>query len=421
VYKSLPYLFTAYSDHCEEEGSPAAQETRLRTSSKSSRRISPRREAACLSWTVRRLAGVLLVLAFLAAPLPQAAAQEPARPEPEELWQQFPLDERPNQEPAQRSDQQAPTERGSAPKNGSATTDGSGLSLPVVIASIVLAIALILVIGALFYSTRGRFELGPDQLRRRPGRTVPDSVEAPRAARIAAPKFATPDHARRGAVRADGAQSREIGRGGAANGETAHALSKPALAVSAVDEEPFLSHSLLARRYSMSKYPEETHPESVVPAEREIAAHEPVNPDTDDFSHVGERVTAVLASAHEAAEQMRAAAKADAEGLLAEAGERAQTIVAEAERRARSVEQEEVQHREALAAGAQRFEERLKSLLEVFRGMTMELEELVRMDQEEKDHRADEEAEQDARRPVDERLADALTSERMRQTHARSS
>ena len=38
-------------------------------------------------------------------------------------------------------------------------------------------------------------------------------------------------------------------------------------------------------------------------------------------------------------------------------------------------------------------EEPLKSLLEVFRGMTMELEELVRMDQEEKDHRADEEAE----------------------------
>jgi hypothetical protein len=93
----------------------------------------------------------LVTFAFLASSLPQAAAQEPARPEPRELWRQFPLDpERSNPEqPAQ--NQQAPAEPGRAPApapaDRGAEAEGSAFSLPTAwITALVLAAALVLVL-----------------------------------------------------------------------------------------------------------------------------------------------------------------------------------------------------------------------------------------------------------------------------------
>lgn len=202
----------------------------------------------------------------------------------------------------------------------------------------------------------------------------------------------------------------------------------------------------------MSNQPEQARPESVAPDEREAV----------DFTRVGENVTAVLASAQEAADQMQASARVEAERIksdaqeqaaaatveatseatriqrrseklrlevearrkegqaaadqyaadtraeaeaeatrrLADADKRAQAIVAQAEQRARHVSQEELRRQAALAAGAERFEERLKNLLEVFRGMSTQLEDLVRTNQETKGEEADGEETKHAEGPV---------------------
>jgi hypothetical protein len=204
---------------------------------------------------------------------------------------------------------------------------------------------------------------------------------------------------------------------------------------------PRLPKSLRARSDPMSKQPEQAQPGPKSPDQHEGVAHEPVDA---DYARVGEKVTAVLASAQEAAEQMVASARAESERIrseaqeqaaltaaaakseverlqreretleveaedyrkesqaaadgyaagsraeaeaeaarrLADADERAQAVVAEAEGRARSAEQESVRRQEARAAAAKRYEDRLTSLLDVFRGMTTQLEELVRTDEE---------------------------------------
>jgi hypothetical protein len=136
---------------------------------------------------VRRLAVVVVVaLSLLAAPVPKAVAQAPARPEPGELWQQFPLDNAP-------SDKQAPAERGSAPQVSPPTSrspagEGRDGSLPTVqIAAIVLVLTIGLVLmlttGMVAYATRGQLELGIGGVRRRLGR-FRQSVDAARRAGI---------------------------------------------------------------------------------------------------------------------------------------------------------------------------------------------------------------------------------------------
>lgn len=233
-----------------------------------------------------------------------------------------------------------------------------------------------------------------------------------------------------------------------------------------LDLKKFESQSLQPRSGPMSK-PEHAYSESVTPDTREPGSPEPVDPEISaDYTEVGEKVGAVLASAQEAAEQMLASARADAERIrsdaqeqaakmtaaakdeaermqsesvklrreaddyrdethaaadgyaagaraegeaeagrrVAEADEKAQAIVAEAEQRARHVEQEEARRQEALAAAAKRYEERLQSLLGVFRGMSTELEGLL--------HPARRDAEPKAEAPVSEALEDALRPER---------
>ena len=124
------------------------------------------------------------------------------------------------------------------------------------------------------------------------------------------------------------------------------------------------------------------------------------------------------------AAETREEAEHEAERTLAKAEERARAIVTAAEQRARDVAQQEVRRQEgavrrqeALAAGAKRYEERLENLLDVFRGMGTQLEDLIRTNQEAKDQEEDSEEEHDAEAPADAALAEVLRPER--QAHAR--
>jgi hypothetical protein len=150
----------------EEDTILSAQETELRSPSPTTRPPVPWREPGSAGATVRRLAGMALVaLAFLAAPVPSAVAQEPARPEPQprELWQQFPLD-------PERANQEEPAGRRSAPPTSRSTGEEGGDRSTVKLAAIVVAIWLMVMLvmtGTLAYASRGDFALTLEDLRRR--------------------------------------------------------------------------------------------------------------------------------------------------------------------------------------------------------------------------------------------------------------
>jgi hypothetical protein len=101
--------------------------------------------------------------------VPEAAAQAPARPKPQELWRQFPLNDA-------RSKKQAPAQPSSTPRVAPSTPrspadEGGDGSLPTVqIAAIVLAMGLLLMLttAVLAYATRGEFGLDSRRLRRLP-------------------------------------------------------------------------------------------------------------------------------------------------------------------------------------------------------------------------------------------------------------
>jgi hypothetical protein len=131
----------------------------------------------------------LVALAVLAAPVPKAVAQAPARPEPQELWRQFPLDSAP-------SNSEAPAGRGSAPPVSPSTSrrtaeEGRDGSLSTVqIAAIVLTVAFLLMLttAVLAYATRARFEFDLGALRNR-FRGFSRSRAAPRALRARGPRY----------------------------------------------------------------------------------------------------------------------------------------------------------------------------------------------------------------------------------------
>jgi hypothetical protein len=111
---------------------------------------------------------VLVAFVLLAGPTPEAVARTPPRPEPQELWRQFPLE-------TQRSTRQAPAERESTAPAAASTTGGTaeegrdGSLVTVQIAATVLAMALVLMLttGTLAYALRGSFEFGAYRRRRR--------------------------------------------------------------------------------------------------------------------------------------------------------------------------------------------------------------------------------------------------------------
>jgi hypothetical protein len=106
---------------------------------------------------------VLVAFALLAAPTPEAVAQAPPRPEPRELWRQFPLET--GRSPAERES----TPEVSVPTTGSMPGEGTdGPDAAVQIVAIVLAMALVLMLttGVLAYAARGQFEFGPSPRKR---------------------------------------------------------------------------------------------------------------------------------------------------------------------------------------------------------------------------------------------------------------
>lgn len=120
----------------------------------------------------------------------------------------------------------------------------------------------------------------------------------------------------------------------------------------------------------------------------------------ESYAQVGEQVASVLAAAHQAAEALRA----EADQYSREAREAADRYVAAtrrqaedeaaqrraeldqevregrraAEQRAQDIETEALQRRTAIIEEARRSEARLEQLLGVYRGMTSQLEELLR-------------------------------------------
>jgi hypothetical protein len=160
----MPYLFTAHGTRVEGTILPA-QETKLRNASPQPRR--PTRRAGIPRGP---LAGVLLAVTLCAAHVPEAVAQPPDRPRPQELWRQFPLDS----EPSKAGLETPSTSRNRAEEGG----DGS---LPTVqIAAIVLAMGLLLMIttGVLAYATRGELQIGMRSIRRMRTRSWRYSVAA---------------------------------------------------------------------------------------------------------------------------------------------------------------------------------------------------------------------------------------------------
>jgi hypothetical protein len=133
----------------------------------------------------RPAALVLVAFALLAAPTPEAVAQAPPRPEPRELWQQFPLETGRSSPPARA--EREPTAEVSVPTIGGTPDEGTNGSLTrVQTAAIALAIALVLMLttGVLAYAAGGSPEFWAWGRRRRLARSFaevlePSPVEAP--------------------------------------------------------------------------------------------------------------------------------------------------------------------------------------------------------------------------------------------------
>ena len=144
-----------------------------------------RRNRRRLSGRTRPLVGLALVaFALLGAPTPGAAGQPAPRPEPTELWQQFPLDAEPS-EPVGRAEAE-PMSSEPAPTTGSSPAEARSLSLSMVqIAALVAATALVLLLltGALAYSANGSLGYAIRRRERRLAQSFRDFVDARRADR----------------------------------------------------------------------------------------------------------------------------------------------------------------------------------------------------------------------------------------------
>lgn len=166
------------------------------------------------------------------------------------------------------------------------------------------------------------------------------------------------------------------------------------------------------------------------------------------YEQVGEQVTEVLTSAHQAAKRLRASAAEEVERVRREADDYATTtraaadqyaderraaaeteagqIISDAAQSANAVreaaqkdaveaQRDAVERRQTLLEETERTEERLQNLLQVFRAMTQRLETLVgNVAQGESDDRGD-------AAETDKDLADALELPRSRDSESRSS
>jgi hypothetical protein len=212
---------------------------------------------------------VLVVFALLAGPTPEAVAQTPPRPEPQELWRQFPLETR-------RSTRQAPTERESTPAaaaTGGTAEEGRDESLVTAqIAAILLAMALglILTTATLAYAVRGSFEFGAYRRRRRLTPSFHEFVEAPPNAGTERPEHREPSAKR--TVRIPSRAHRGVKRAAAAKSLGSIISEVEALKAKLdVDAAPKKPESPAHDRIESLKAKLDMHP---APAKRQSVAHD---------------------------------------------------------------------------------------------------------------------------------------------------
>jgi hypothetical protein len=129
---------------------------------------------------LRRAVLVLVACALLAAPTPEAVAQQPPRSQPRELWQQFPLEEK-------RSSSRAPAELESTPEVSAPTTRGtpgeqtgeSGRTVRTAVIVLAMALVLMLTTGVLAYAAHGELAFWAWGRRRRIAHSFLDILERP--------------------------------------------------------------------------------------------------------------------------------------------------------------------------------------------------------------------------------------------------
>ena len=135
-------------------------------------------DQSCVGASVRRHA-VLGVAAFalVATAVPQAVAQPPRRPEPRELWRQFPLESKRSRPPVSADRKSTPTASMTSRRTAEGGRDGTVLIAGIVAISLVL----MLTTGALAYAGRGPLGLGADRRRRLSVRALKEKLGKPPA------------------------------------------------------------------------------------------------------------------------------------------------------------------------------------------------------------------------------------------------
>jgi hypothetical protein len=143
----------------EEKTNPVGPGDELRNLS--TKALRPRR-GGCI---VRRLAAFVL-FAVVAIPGPPALAQPPARPEPQELWRQFPLEQAP---PNTQAPESEPAPQGSSPTSPTTAEEGDGsfANARTVAIAVTVGLLLLLMVGVRASVSWAQVPLGREDVARR--------------------------------------------------------------------------------------------------------------------------------------------------------------------------------------------------------------------------------------------------------------
>jgi hypothetical protein len=398
--------------------------------------------------------------AIVAAPV-LAATQRAPRPEPKKLWSSYPLDPR-KQAPSPAKPEPAASvgsgTRGAVPITSNAPQ--SSLRLTVVLVG--LALIILAVCGAIVVSFGLRPAWALSVAWRLPRPSL--RVFGARQPRRRTPRLGEGEPAMNNLVQrllhASGKRHHD-------ESEAVAASSASPTSHSATRLDIFTPYSMRGRERNKTLHqagnptPESGSNTDKVPADEGPTE---VGRAGESYAQVGEEVTAVLASAHQAAEQIRESARQEVERLRAEAKDKVASILSEtsldaerrrreggkvradadvysketrgaadryvaetrmkidkevaqrraevdeevrgirraAERKARSLETEALQRQKALVQEVGRAEARLQQLLGIFRGMTLQLEGLVNAESARRSEDAEEKT--SVAEPLDEAL-----------------
>jgi hypothetical protein len=371
--------------------------------------------------------------AIMAAPVLGETHRTP-RPEPKRLWSTYPLD--PRQQPRSPTKHARPVALGTRAATPPTTSNAPKSSFRLALLWIGLALTILAVSGAILvsFSLRPAWALGVAWHLPRPRLRLIGA----RQPRRRTPQLAEGEHAVNNLVHRALHASRKRHR------DESEAVSASASETSRSGNrvDKFTPYSMRGRgRNKTLHQPENPTPESAGNTDKVRADDAPtkVGRTEESYAQVGEQVAAVLASAHQAAEQIRESARQEVERIRAEAQDKvaaklsetnvdverrrresekvradadvysketrgaADRYVAEtrmkidkeaaqsraevdeqvrgirrtAEQNARNLKTEALQRHKALVQEIGRAEARLQQLLGIFRGMTLQLEGLV--------------------------------------------